>query len=338
MKRISIILITLVLGTTLCHATMSTSTVRKESRFLTDKMAYELNLSTYQYNDVYEINYDFIASIRYIMDAVLDGYEWALDEYYDYLDMRNDDLRYVLNVSQYSRFLATDYFFRPVYTSGNRWSFRVYITYTNRNQFYFSKPSCYSSYKGAHFRTRFSNTSYYTGRYNQPCYTGVTRIRSNEPSRYVTTRRSDFSTVTVRPNTSTRPSSTTSTRTGTTTRRSSGDDLYTPGTTRTSTTTSGSSASGTRTTTGSGTRTTRTTTTTGSGSSTGSSTGSGSTTGSGTRTTRTTRTTTTTSGSSTGSGSSVRSSSGSTTRSSSTSTSSGSSRSTSSGSSRSTRR
>ena len=45
-------------------AAMSNSRIRKETRFLTDKMAYELNLSTGQYNDVYEINYDFIYSIR----------------------------------------------------------------------------------------------------------------------------------------------------------------------------------------------------------------------------------------------------------------------------------
>ena len=59
---------------------MSTSKVRKETRFLTDKMAYELSLSTQQYNDAYEINYDFIYSVRNIMDYVARGYEWALDD------------------------------------------------------------------------------------------------------------------------------------------------------------------------------------------------------------------------------------------------------------------
>lgn len=60
-------------------AAMSNSRIRKETRFLTDKMAYELNLSTGQYNDVYEINYDFVYSIRYLMDDVMRGEEWALD-------------------------------------------------------------------------------------------------------------------------------------------------------------------------------------------------------------------------------------------------------------------
>lgn len=54
-------------------AGMSTSKVRKETRFLTDKMAYELDLNNPQYNDVYEINYDFIYSLRNIMDYVVRG-------------------------------------------------------------------------------------------------------------------------------------------------------------------------------------------------------------------------------------------------------------------------
>ena len=89
MKRI--IFIFLAAMRAVCSAAMSNSKVRKETRFLTDKMAYELNLSTEQYNDVYEINYDFISGIRYLMDDVLRGEEWALNRYYDYLDVRNDD-------------------------------------------------------------------------------------------------------------------------------------------------------------------------------------------------------------------------------------------------------
>ena len=56
MKRILFLLfaIGLTVGTT-AMAGMSTSKVRKETRFLTDKMAYELSLSTQQYNDAYEI-------------------------------------------------------------------------------------------------------------------------------------------------------------------------------------------------------------------------------------------------------------------------------------------
>ena len=62
MKQIIFIFFAAMMSTAVCSAAMSNSKVRKETRFLTDKMAYELNLSTEQYNDVYEINYDFISS------------------------------------------------------------------------------------------------------------------------------------------------------------------------------------------------------------------------------------------------------------------------------------
>lgn len=109
MKRILFILLVVTASTTVM-AGMSTSKVRKETRFLTDKMAYELDLSNPQYNDVYEINYDFIYSLRNIMDYVVRGDEWALDDYYEALDIRNDDLRWVLSDGQYRRFLGADYF------------------------------------------------------------------------------------------------------------------------------------------------------------------------------------------------------------------------------------
>ena len=35
------------------------------------------------------------------MDYVARGYEWALDDYYEALDIRNDDLRWVLSDAQY---------------------------------------------------------------------------------------------------------------------------------------------------------------------------------------------------------------------------------------------
>ena len=56
MKRILFLLFAIGLGAGMTvMAGMSTSKIRKETRFLTDKMAYELNLTTQQYNDAYEI-------------------------------------------------------------------------------------------------------------------------------------------------------------------------------------------------------------------------------------------------------------------------------------------
>lgn len=242
MKRIILILfaIGITAMSSVSMAAMSNSRVRKETRFLTDKMAYELNLNTAQYNDVYEINFDFIYSIRYLMDDVIRGYEWALDDYYNYLDVRNDDLRWVLSDVQYRRFLQADYFYRPIYASGGGWNFRVYITYTNRNYFYFPKPYHYRSYSGGHYRTHFHNVSYYRGRYNHNYYRGDYSVRNDRV--YHTNRRSDFGSVNIRPNTSTRPSS----RPGTTTTRPSVSTRPSTGTTRPSTGASTRSSTTTR--------------------------------------------------------------------------------------------
>ena len=82
MKRILFILFAAIMSTTVCHAAMSNSRVRKETRFLTDKMAYELNLNTAQYNDVYEI--------KTTIEAKSMSHELKEEEYRDYLeDVRN---------------------------------------------------------------------------------------------------------------------------------------------------------------------------------------------------------------------------------------------------------
>lgn len=200
MKRMMIILFAI--GMTAMSSTsmaaMSTGRVRQETRFLTDKMAYELNLNTAQYNDAYEINYDFIYSIRNTMDNVVRGEEWALNEYYYYLDIRNDDLRWVLNDWQYRRFMRTDYFYRPVYASTNGWSFRVYIRYSNHALFYFGRPTHYATYRGAHFRDRYDDVSFYRGRYNHTVYRESHSVRDDRV--YHNNRRADFGRVDIRPN------------------------------------------------------------------------------------------------------------------------------------------
>jgi hypothetical protein len=148
-------------------------------------MAYELNLSSTQYDDVYEVNYDFLSRTRYLIDDVVAGYTSAMDEYYDYLDVRNDDLRWILTSSQYRRFLEKEYFYRPIYTTtSGSWGFRIYRVYTDVNHFFFGKPSHYSTYKGAHYRTNFNNTSYYkqqhSTRYkNNDVYQGNNSSRPN---------------------------------------------------------------------------------------------------------------------------------------------------------------
>lgn len=205
MKRIILILfaIGMTAMSSTCMAGMSNSRIRKETRFLTDKMAYELNLNTAQYNDAYEINFDFIYSIRYLIDDVVRGYEWALNDYYEALDIRNDDLRWVLSDAQYLRFMRADYFYRPIYANGGGWNFRVYITYVNHNHFYFPKPYHYRTYAGGHYRAHYPHGSYYHGRYDHGHFSGNHSVRDDRV--YRSNRRSDFGSVSIRPNSNTRP-------------------------------------------------------------------------------------------------------------------------------------
>ena len=221
MKRLFLLTIALMTTILTCDAAMTKSRVRKEARFLTDKMAYELNLSNAQYNDVYEINYDFIHDVNYIMDDVLDGFAWALDDYYYLLDVRNDDLRWVLSAGQYRRMLDIDYFYRPIYMASSNWTFRVHIHYTNFNHFYFPKPHHYKSYIGGHARHHWNDISFYKDRHHGIAHhPAPAPIRHNEVT-YRDSRKSDFGSVKIRPNTEKRNTTTTTSR-----RKSSNDDTY----------------------------------------------------------------------------------------------------------------
>lgn len=180
---------------------MSISKMRQNTRFLTDRMAYELRLSPQQYDDVYEVNYDFINNVRYLMDDVVRGYDYALDRYYDFLDVRNDDLRWILSRTQYRSFMAAEHFYRPIYANNNKWQFRIYTVYSNVNFFYFGKPRHYTTYCGGHYRTHFNNVSYYRthyhNRYRHEVYNGHYRIRHDKVT-YDRHRHRDFH-VAVRP-------------------------------------------------------------------------------------------------------------------------------------------
>lgn len=165
MKKYLLTLGLVVLSVTQMFA-LSTSSIRTHARFLSDRMAYELDLTPSQYDDVYEINFDFIYLTNRIMNDVVYGYRDAIDRYYDYLDDRNDDLRYVLTYRQYQKFLASSYFYRPIYTSGKTWNFRIYTVYRNHTFFYFDAPVHYKTYVGAHSRIKVGHGNYYSNRYD----------------------------------------------------------------------------------------------------------------------------------------------------------------------------
>ena len=115
--------------------------------FLSDKMAYELELSASQYDAVYEINLDYLLSIN--------GRD---DLFSTYWNRRNSDLYYVLNPRQYNRFITLDYFYRPVDWSNHAYSYRFYHQYENRNHYYYHRPRPYETgYKGGYNKQKGSH-------------------------------------------------------------------------------------------------------------------------------------------------------------------------------------
>ena len=169
MKKLLVTLAVAITGAVQAFA-LTPMAIRENARFLTDRMAYELNLTPQQIEDCYEINYDFIASINPIMDEVVYGYPEYIDRYYNYLDYRNDDLRYIMTEAQYLAFISLDYFFRPVYTYAGNWLFRIFDIYTNHRFFYYDAPLIYHSYYGGHGRHYFPHGYYGGGRYHHHVY------------------------------------------------------------------------------------------------------------------------------------------------------------------------
>ena len=155
--------------------------IRVHARFLTDRMAFELNLNQYQYDDLYEVNFDFLCGIDPYINDLAYSRTVALDAYYRYLDERNDDLRWILSSAEYLRFMAIDYFFRPIYAVNHCCYLRVYQIYPNRTFFYFGRPRHYLTYRGGHSRLHCGGRSYYrehfSRRYTHAVYGGAFRTR-----------------------------------------------------------------------------------------------------------------------------------------------------------------
>jgi hypothetical protein len=132
---------------------MSYEQAREQALFLTDKMAYELNLTDEQYEAAYEVNLDYLMNINHHSD--LYGVYWQ---------QRNLDLQYILLDWQYRSFLDALYFYRPLYWEAGFWHFRIYARYPHRDYFYFGRPHFYTVYRGGHSWRVNGGRSWYHGR------------------------------------------------------------------------------------------------------------------------------------------------------------------------------
>ncbi|MBO7130189.1 MAG: hypothetical protein J6W05_10515 [Prevotella sp.] len=134
MKKMMILTVMMVM--TISANAMSYNAAKHEALFLSDKMAYELNLTAAQYEAVYEINLDYLMSLNGHGDVF--GIWW---------DRRNADLRFVLNTWQFDKYMSLAYFYRPVAWKAGGWTFAVYSHY-NRGHFYHAHPKVFVTYKG----------------------------------------------------------------------------------------------------------------------------------------------------------------------------------------------
>ena len=134
---------------------MNYKVAKNEALFLSDKMAYELNLTDAQYDAVYEINLDYLMSVNGRNDAY--GTWW---------NRRNTDLKYVLTAWQYEKYMDKTYFYRPLTWKNGNWTFNVYSHYSNKSHFYKANPKNYASYKGGNNKK--AKTYYADKKVNKP--------------------------------------------------------------------------------------------------------------------------------------------------------------------------
>ena len=140
---------------------MSYEQARQQALFLTDKMAYELNLTEEQYEAAYEVNLDYLMGVN------------TQDDLYGiYWERRNLDLSYILLDWQYRLYLDATYFYRPLYWSAGYWHFGIYARYPHRDYFYFGLPRFYSVYRGGHAWHMNGGRSWYHGRTFAPAGRG----------------------------------------------------------------------------------------------------------------------------------------------------------------------
>ena len=146
MKRIKMIMIALMMAIATSASAMTYDQAKQQALFLADKMAYELNLTEDQYEAAYEINLDYLMAVNDYNDL-----------YGTYWTRRNLEFQSILASWQYDEYVAANYFYRPVYWSGNTWNWRIY-SYYPATTWYNARPVVYVNYRGGNSRR------YYTSR------------------------------------------------------------------------------------------------------------------------------------------------------------------------------
>lgn len=151
MKAVKTFIVSMMLlvSTSVVAQPMSYDAMRNNARFLTDRMAYTLGISSLAIiDDLYRINFDYIYGINDYLDDIALGYRY--DDYLAICAERDYALQMLLGNAIWSRLMGYDYFYRPVFFHNHRWHFGIY-DYFDRGHWYYSAPRYYHEYRGGHF-------------------------------------------------------------------------------------------------------------------------------------------------------------------------------------------
>lgn len=147
MKRLALTLVLVAMGiiTTFARGIMTFSEAQQQAYFLTDKMAYELDLTPTQYDQVYQVNLEYFLNV--------DG----VDPWGYYWNYRNTDLSYILFDWQYNLYRYAEYFYRPIQWRSRSWYLPIWDRY-QRTYYYYDRPTIWNTWRGGLWTGRVHNT------------------------------------------------------------------------------------------------------------------------------------------------------------------------------------
>lgn len=149
----TLLTVILLAGATMMNAQrMSYDAMSRNARFLTDRMAYTLGVTSMAIiDDIYRINFDYIYGVNDYLDDVAMGYYY--DDYNLICARRDNALRYLLGEYLWNRLVGYTYFHRPIVFHDHRWHFSVYdYDHYGHHYFHYGAPTHYSNhYAGGHF-------------------------------------------------------------------------------------------------------------------------------------------------------------------------------------------
>lgn len=191
MKRLFLSLLAVVVWTIQSASAMSYERASEEARFLTDKMAYELNLDDYQYQQAYDINFNYFYNLNDASDFY--GRTWR---------SRNSALELLLSALQFRNYCRLDYFYRPVYIYRNAWTFPIYRRYP-RTRFFRPappRPPRPRPGNGFHFESVGRPQPPRPNNYDRPGFSIGKRPENRPSDSYRPDRRPEFNSPNKRPN------------------------------------------------------------------------------------------------------------------------------------------